>query len=999
VLAVVSEKTGYPEDMLELDLDLEADLGVDTVKQAEVFAQIRERFGIERDDKLRLRDYPTLAHVIGFVRERAGIAEPGPDDVTTEILAVVSEKTGYPEDMLELDLDLEADLGVDTVKQAEVFARIRERFGIERDDKLRLRDYPTLAHVIGFVRERATVAAAPSVESTVDEVSAVPAEHEAFPRRIPVPTIRPPLDLCVPTGVELGVGKRIVVACDDGGAGEALAERLTARGVEVFVVGDHPDAADLTARLDGWLADGPVHGVYWLPALDDEGPIAAMNLAGWREANRIRVKLLYATMRRLDGIAAPGTFLVSGTRLGGRHGYDEAGACAPLGGAVTGFVKAFAREQPEALVKAVDFGPAATAAEIAGQLVEETLADPGALEVGRVGGLRWTVTLEERPLEGEGMVLGSDTVFLVTGAAGSIVSAITADLAKASGGTFHLLDLTPEPDPGDADIARFTGDKDGLKADLIERLTHDGKRPTPVMVERELARYERLAAARAAIDAVQAAGGQAHYHCVDLTDEDAVTTVVGELAGRHGRVDVLLHAAGLDVSHALADKEPREYDLVFGVKADGWFTVVKAIGDRPLGATVAFSSVAGRFGNLGQTDYSAANDLLCKLASATHTTRAIALDWTAWAGIGMATRGSVPKVMEQAGIEMLPPEVGVPAIRRELTGGAGRGEVVVAGRLGALVAERAEHGGVDTARFTAPGTGPMAGQVDRMGVYGGLVVHTTLDPAEQPFLADHRIDGTPVLPGVLGIEAFAEVAALPLPGWRAVVIEDIEFLAPCKFYRDEPRTLTITADFRADGDGLVAECRLFGARRLAGQAEPVVTTHFTGRVRLARTPVGDGVTAEAPPEPDGKGVVADAIYDVFFHGPAFQVLERAWRDERGPVGLYASGLPVDHVPAERLELASPRLIELLFQTAGIWDIGRHGRFGLPMHVDRIVLHDALDAPRGRVEALVTAGEDGFGGQVRDEHGSVLLELSGYRTAELPDALDAGRSAPMTEAMA
>ena len=60
--------TGYPPELLDLDLDLEADLGVDTVKQAEVFAAVRERFGVERDDDLALREFPTLAHVIGWVR-------------------------------------------------------------------------------------------------------------------------------------------------------------------------------------------------------------------------------------------------------------------------------------------------------------------------------------------------------------------------------------------------------------------------------------------------------------------------------------------------------------------------------------------------------------------------------------------------------------------------------------------------------------------------------------------------------------------------------------------------------------------------------------------------------------------------------------------------------------------------------------------------------------------------------------------------------------------
>ncbi len=55
------EKTGYPKDMLDLDLDLEADLGVDTVKQAEMFAAIREIYNIPRDENRKLRDYPTLA--------------------------------------------------------------------------------------------------------------------------------------------------------------------------------------------------------------------------------------------------------------------------------------------------------------------------------------------------------------------------------------------------------------------------------------------------------------------------------------------------------------------------------------------------------------------------------------------------------------------------------------------------------------------------------------------------------------------------------------------------------------------------------------------------------------------------------------------------------------------------------------------------------------------------------------------------------------------------
>ena len=80
--------------------------------------------------------------------------EPPGEDLAARVVALVAEQTGYPPELLDLDLDLEADLGIDTVKQAELFAQVRETYGIERDDSLKLRDYPTLNHVIGFVRDR-----------------------------------------------------------------------------------------------------------------------------------------------------------------------------------------------------------------------------------------------------------------------------------------------------------------------------------------------------------------------------------------------------------------------------------------------------------------------------------------------------------------------------------------------------------------------------------------------------------------------------------------------------------------------------------------------------------------------------------------------------------------------------------------------------------------------------------------------------------------------------
>jgi hypothetical protein len=152
-------------------------------------------------------------------------------------------------------------------------------------------------------------------------------------------------------------------------------------------------------------------------------------------------------------------------------------------------------------------------------------------------------------------------------------------------------------------------------------------------------------------------------------------------------------------------------------------------------------------------------------------------------------------MMELAGIDMLPPEAGIPLIRRELTTGGTSGEIVIAERLGVLLNEWDANGGLDPSAPEAwknlAAQGPMIGNAARMSAQRGLVIECTLDPAVQPFLHDHQIDGTPVLPGVMGIEAFAEAASFLLPGWQVATIEDVNFQAPFKFYRSEPRTLTV----------------------------------------------------------------------------------------------------------------------------------------------------------------------------------------------------------------
>ena len=218
----------------------------------------------------------------------------------------------------------------------------------------------------------------------------------------------------------------------------------------------------------------------------------------------------------------------------------------------------------------------------------------------------------------------------------------------------------PLPAADDPDILRLANDREGLKNELIARLTKDGKKPTPVQVEGALFGIERSATTLQTLAIIEQLGGRAHYLACDVTNPALIDEVIQKIKDAEGRIDAFLHAAGMERSRKLEMKPIEEFRLVVSVKANGFFNLFKAMeakGLLPRGM-LFFSSVAGRFGNSGQTDYAAANDLLCKIASAVRNQypeiKAVAIDWSAWGGVGMATRGNIPTLMKLAGIDMVP---------------------------------------------------------------------------------------------------------------------------------------------------------------------------------------------------------------------------------------------------------------------------------------------------------------------------------------------------------
>jgi len=1013
ILAIVSEKTGYPTDMLDLDLDLEADLGIDTVKQAEMFSEIRAAFGIPKQDDLKLSDYPTLNHVIKFAQDKMGTppepeptVEPEPvptpttdiGSVKDKILAIVSEKTGYPTDMLDLDLDLEADLGIDTVKQAEMFSEIRATFGIPKQDDLKLSDYPTLNHVIQFAQDK--MGAAPAGEEVeaeapaVEPVGSVAAESETVRYLAPVLVGRPRARECLPTGVE-PTGKSLIIG-DFKGAAAELEKALRERGGEPVLISDSGEPDEVAERAVQACQAGPPRGVWILSALGEPVTPDSEDTQSFKSAIDKRARMPFRVAKALDG-QLKGGYFVCATRMGGHLGLRPGGGSVdPAAGATTGLVKALSREWTGTLCKVIDFPEDVEAGMLAATLIEEVERDNGICEVGRRGIRRWGVGLSEfAPQNDESIGLPKDPVVLITGGAGDITGKIAADLAGNFGGTYYLTDLIPAPAPDDPDVRAFQEDREAFKATLIQRLKQKGERVTPVLVEKTLRQVERKAVAARNLQEVSSRGGQAHSLAFDVTDTKAASEAVQKITEAHGRIDLILHAAGLEHSQAIAKKTKESFDLIFGVKVYGLHALLRATRNTPVKGIMLFGSIAGRFGNAGQTDYSAANDLMAKTTTWLKRTRpglqVFTLAFSGWDSVGMATRGSVPKQLAAVGINLIPLEEGAASVRRVFESGHS-GELVVARSLGAL-AQSLKAPGVDLELVRGrladdPKRYPLLGDVLDWTLSDGLRLKVGFDPSRDQYLDDHRIDGLPVLPGVMAVETFAEAACLMRPDLTVVAVEDLSFEAPLKFYRDQPRTATVRMLPTWDGKGRLILATMETTRELHG-GKQVTTRHFCAKVRLDE----DLPEVKLPPPGNGdsRRISREAIYRAYFHGPSFQVLDQVTANDQGNIsGWMRSGTELPPMAKPGDLSAAPMFTELAFQAAGIVEASSSNKLGLPAGVRKMKIHRVPEGERGKITARVVPQngnqDQKYNIQVIDERGFVLVELDGYRTSPLPNAL-------------
>ena len=176
-------------------------------------------------------------------------------------------------------------------------------------------------------------------------------------------------------------------------------------------------------------------------------------------------------------------------------------------------------------------------------------------------------------------------------------------------------------------------------------------------------------------------GAQVSHHAVDVTDADAVAALVSDLRRRHGRLDGVLHAAGVLRDAALAHKTPEQMAEVLAPKVAGAVNLDRAVGAAPLDLFVLFSSIAGVFGNAGQADYAAANAFLDGFAEAREARRlsgacrgrTVSIAWPLWRDGGM-TMDEASRVLMTRTTGLVPLETadGLAILSDALAGDAAR---------------------------------------------------------------------------------------------------------------------------------------------------------------------------------------------------------------------------------------------------------------------------------------------------------------------------------------
>jgi NAD(P)-dependent dehydrogenase (short-subunit alcohol dehydrogenase family)/acyl carrier protein len=660
---------------------------------------------------------------------KAALPAISKESLTAELLNLVSKRTGYPKEMLGFDLDLEAELGIDSIKRVEILGTLAESLGISatgaadpNGPKIELEvltGIKTLRGIIDYFSnalapQAATEPAAARIEHqpsnngpSTNGHGTVGSNGHATQQPVEVEIQRglvTLVDAPLPSGTSPLLPSGAVVLTDDGrGVALEMAGRLADFGQVTALVrmttGETDDnepgvfSADLTdpKAVERLLAElreqlGPIAGlIHLLPLAEAQADDDAVARAHGE------VKSLYLLARGLEADLRAagqkgGALLLTPTMLGGSLGFGSE----PMPetffaghGGVIGFTKCVAVEWPEVLVRTVDLPADRPASEMAERLLAELQDRKGPREVGHAGSRRvtWEPVMAPLVTDEATLEIDSDDVILITGGARGITAKIAAEIGRRHGCHLVLAGRSPEPAESESPETSALSTPAEIKAAYMARHRREGRPASPATIEAEYGRLLRDREIRGNLAAIREAGAHVHYHDVDVRDKQALAGLLADIETRFGRLDGVIHGAGVIEDKLLKDKTPESFERVFSTKVDSALALAALLKPEQLKFCVFFSSIASRYGNRGQSDYAAANEVLSKLAlylDRAWPCRVAAIAWGPWSEVGMVA--DLEKHLVARGLKLIAPAVGSAMLADELTyGRKGESEVLIAG--------------------------------------------------------------------------------------------------------------------------------------------------------------------------------------------------------------------------------------------------------------------------------------------------------------------------------
>ncbi len=929
LLAVVAEATGYPQETLELKMDMEADLGIDSIKRVEILSMLSKRIpGAPSVNPEKLGSLKTLQQVADFVNT-GGPSAPPPSvaalpvgvDAKATLLNVVCELTGYPLETLSVEMDLEADLGIDSIKRVEILSMLSKKIpGAPSVNPEKLGTLKTLQQVLDFISASHPVSAGVPAGVPAEAKKRVPAAR--LHRRVVVPVrlaAAPVAPMRFPEG-------EILVCLDGAGLSHALVKQWAGHGLKARVIQGAAEAI------------GPIGGLVVM-APDTNGWTAASE-----ESLKQALKLARAFGPRLREAAARGkAIFVAISRRDGAFGHSATPTSGgnALQGGLAGLVKTAADEWPEVSCRALDVSSALTIAEAAAAIVNE-LGGEGPREVGLGPAHRTTLALREAPaVVLEQRVVSGDLV-VVTGGARGVTAECARALAQQRGVALLLLGRSAVPS-AEPQWMTLATDEAALKRALLEHAA-PGDRPSPKMLGEACRAVLAGREIRTRLSELEAGGVKVRYRSVDVRDEASLQVVLEEARAEFGPVRGLIHGAGVLRDKRIEDKRDDDFDQVLDTKLAGLRALLNATAQDDLRFVAFMASVSGRFGRRGQSDYAVANQALVSIAQAEAVKRpgcrVVALDWGPWDG-GMVT-AALRSEFEREGVALISLTDGARALCDEVqTAPGGPTEVV----LGAGFAEES------SAAFE-------------------LAASFRLDAATFPVLADHQLAGKSVLPLAMTLEWFAQAAVKAAAGRIVQSIEDVRVLKGVT----APEDVAIwVGNFEATPGGSRFTLEL---RNTRDQVHVRAVARVGGAVPAT---VAIGAPAAMRPYPH----TLQTIYsEQLFHGAQLEAIE-------GIDGICAEGMtlrlrtyPMSDrlLPAPTVRwVTDPLVVDGVFQALILWCREQRGAPSLPSRVGSWRQLKAF--PVGSVHATVRVREVEGAAitsdvDLLDDAGEIVAQLEG-----------------------